>query len=344
MSNIGEQYKMRPIRQIQRVSLCNLPTPLSEAPRLSAKLGGTRVFIKRDDLTGLAMGGNKSRMLEFLMADAKHMCADVVILAVMPQSNLACQISAAASKLGMDVILFFLKDTCNKIQGNLLLDNLLGAEIRPTDIEYNDLPILSKEMDDLADELRNRGHRPYVFHYGERIPLATVAYVYLAGEIYEQLQERGLTAQYLFLASGSGCSQAGLTLGTKYFRAPLKVIGITPIHRRPVEETVHMVTDLANETAKFLDMNSTVGPDEIVIYDEYASEGPSPTKEAIEAIKLVAQTEGIFLDPIYTGKAMAALVDQIRQGKIKSSDTVILYHTGGLPAIFAYSEELLKGL
>jgi 1-aminocyclopropane-1-carboxylate deaminase/D-cysteine desulfhydrase-like pyridoxal-dependent ACC family enzyme len=334
------------IKELPRVSLCNLPTPLQEAPRLSARLGGTQVSIKRDDLTGLAMGGNKSRKLEFIMADAKGIGADVVITAGTPQSNEAFQTLAAASKLGMDTILFIFKmrkDTHNEIQSSFLY-HLLAAKIRLTDLVYDDLPILSKKMQDLADVLRARGHRPYVLHPAWRVPLGIVGYVCLAGEICNQLRERGLAAQYLFLASASGQTQAGLTLGAKYFGAPFKVIGITPTHMQSREEMVRKVADLANETARFLEMSFTFEPDEIVIHDEYASEKRSPTRGSIEAIKLVAQTEGIFLDPIYTGKAMAALVDQTQRGKIKSSDAVIFYHTGGLPAIFEYGEALLQGL
>ena len=225
-----------------------------------------------------------------------------------------------------------------------LLHHLFDAEIRHTDLVYDDRAILSKQMQDLADVLRAKGHKPYVLLPWQTMPLGLVGYVCLAGEICNQLQERGLSAQYLFLACGSGQTQAGLTLGAKYFGAPFQVIGVTPTRRQSREEMARTVADLANETAKFLEMNLTLEPDEIVIHGEYASEEQSPTRGSIEAIKLVAQTEGIFLDPLYTGKAMAALVDQTQQGKIKPSDAVIFYHTGGLPAIFEYSEAFLQGL
>jgi len=309
-----------------------------EAPRLSAKLGGPQILIKRDDLTGLAMGGNKARSLEFLMTEARDMGADIVVAVGPQQSNWLCNLTAAARKLGMDVILFVFKGT-DKIQGNLLLDKLLGAEIRFTGVEIHNISIANKQMDNLAAELRSQDRKPYVLHYGAVAPLGIAGYVTLASEICKQLQERRLTAQYLFLGSGSGCTQAGLILGARYYQAPFEVVGIMLTSPYTREEQVRSVTNESNETAKFLEMDFTLKPEEIICHGEYAA-SYAPTKKSIEAIKLVAETEGIFLDPIYMGKVMAALVDQVHNGKIKREDTVILYHSGGLPAIFAYNEEL----
>lgn len=328
------------IREIQPTGLIQLPTPLMEAPRLSAKLGTGRIFIKRDDLTGLALGGNKTRALEPLMIDAKNTGADIIVAVGPQQSNWLCTLSASARKLGMDVILFILKGD-DRVQGNLLLDKLLGAEIILTGMDVHALPILYEKMNILADELRCQGRRPYVLQYGPVTPLGITGYVYLASEICNQLQEKGVKAQHLFLASGSGCTQAGLILGAKYFKAPFNIIGINPSGTSVRAEKIRKIADLANQTAKLLEMDCIIDPGEIIVYDEYIGNGPVPTKESIDAIKLVAQTEGIFLDPIYTGKAMAALIDQILKGNIQYGDIVIFYHSGGLPAIFAYSETLV---
>lgn len=326
------------IQELHTIRLLSFPTPLMELPRLSSKLGGPQIFIKRDDLTGLAMGGNKTRALEFLMADAKDMGTDIVIAVGPQQSNWLCNLTAVARKLGMDVILFVFKGY-NKIQGNLLLDKLLGAEIVFTGMEIHELSVLYKQMDNLAAELRGQGRRPYVLHYGPVPHLGIAGYVSLALEIFRQLHEMGVTAQHLYLASGSGSTQAGLILGTKYFEANLRIVGINSSGISLRAEKIRAIADLANEAAKLLEMDCIIEPGEIIVHDEYTGNDPAPTKESIEAMKLVAQTEGIFLDPTYTGKAMAALIDQIRQGNIQSGDTAIFYHSGGLPSIFAYSEE-----
>jgi D-cysteine desulfhydrase len=331
--------KKMKIEQIQPTGLLHLPTPLMEAPRLSAKMGASKIFIKRDDLTGLALGGNKGRALEYLLTDTKNTGTDIIVAVGPQQSNWLCNLSAAARKLGMDVTLFILMGD-DRVQGNLLLDKLLGAEIIWTGMDVHALPTLYKKMDILADELRRQGRRPFVFHYGPVAPLGIAGYVYLVSEICEQLQEKGVKAQHLFLASGSGCTQAGLILGAKYFKANFNIIGVNPSGTSSKTEKIHKIADLANQTAKLLEMDCVIDPGEIIVYDEYIGNGPVPTKESIEAIKLVGQTEGIFLDPIYTGKAMAALIDQIHKGNIPYGDTVIFYHSGGLPAIFAYQEAL----
>ncbi|MDP2917509.1 MAG: D-cysteine desulfhydrase family protein [Dehalococcoidia bacterium] len=328
------------LEELGRLKLCTLPTPLMEAPQISAKLGGPRILIKRDDLTGLAMGGNKSRPLEFLMAESKKNGDDIVVTAGYQQSNWVCNIIAAARKLGMDVILFLLKGS-GRFQGNLLLYKLLGADLRFTDMEVRDLPALYKQMDSLAAELRRQGRRPHVIYYESFGPVGIASYVMLVSEICQQLQEKGLTAQYLFHTSGSGCTQAGLLVGARYFKAPFEVVGVMPNHRYTREQRVRMVADLASATSQFLDMNFSFSPEEVKYYDEYAGESYSaPTKKGIEAIKLVASTEGIFLDPIYSSKSMACLIDQIRDGRFKPQDTVIYYHSGGLPQLFFYNEEL----
>ena len=327
------------IQELRTKILPSLRTPLMELPHLSAKLRGPRIFIKRDDLTGLTMGGNKTRALVSLMTDVKDMGTDIIIAVGPQQSNWLCSLTAMGRKLGMDVILFVLKGN-DKIQGNLLLDKLLGADIMFTGMEIHELSVLYKQMDTLAARLRGQGRRPDVFHYGPVTPLGIVGYVFLTEEIFEQLQEKGVTAQHLYLSSGSGSTQAGLLLGAKYFESTLRIVGINPSRTTLRAEKIRTIADLANETARLLEMDCIIEPEEIIVHDEYIGNGPEPTKKSFEAMKLIAQTEGIFLDPTYTGRAMAALIDQIRQANIGAGDTVVFYHSGGLPSIFAYNEEL----
>jgi 1-aminocyclopropane-1-carboxylate deaminase/D-cysteine desulfhydrase-like pyridoxal-dependent ACC family enzyme len=326
------------VKDLHPLSFCTLPTPLTEAPRLSTKLEGPQILIKRDDLTGLAMGGNKARSLEYLMTEALDMEADIVVAVGPQQSNWLCNLTAAARKIGLDVVLLLLKGP-DKFQGNMLLNKLLGAEIRFTGIEIHDLATAGEQMDGLADELRSHGRQPYVLPYGAVAPLGIAGYVGLASEVYTQTQEKGLEGQYLFLANGSGSTQAGLILGAKYYQAPFEIEGIMLDPRYSRGEHVRMISDQANETARFLDMDFTFKPQNIICNDAYA-DSYGPTKKSIEAVRLVAETEGIFIDPIYTGKVMAALADHIRGGRFSREDTVILYHSGGLPGLFAYNEEL----
>ncbi len=324
------------LETLPRITLAHLPTPLQEASHLSAALGGPRIFIKRDDLTGLVLGGNKARKLEFVMADAKQKGADVIITTGGTQSNHASQTAAAARKLGMEPILILWRGVHAETQGNLLLNSLLDAEVQIID----DRSLVPKTMDDLAADLRSKGRNPYVIPTGASNPLGAVGYVNAASEICEQLKEQGLTAQYLFDAVGSFGTIAGLIVGARYFQAPFQVIGVSVARKK--EELADRTANLANETAQLLEMNLTFTPDEITIYDEYVGKGYGiPTPQGIEAIRLVAQTEGIILDPVYTGKAMSGLIDLVRQGRFTPKDTIIFVHTGGAPSIFAYAKELL---
>ena len=336
------------IERMPRIKLACLPTPLSEAPRLSAALGGPKILIKRDDLTGLAMGGNKSRKLEFILADAKAKGADILISTGAAQSNFAVQMAAAGRKLDMRTILILLKGQHTEVQGNLLLDQLLDAEVRymeVTSAEFNKgfeaLQQLSFEaMEQLANELRRKGHNPYVIPAGGDIPLGTVGYVVATREIAQQLSDLGLQANYVVVAHGAGGTQAGLAFGAKYYELPFRVIGCSVSFAK--EGCQSFCAELHNNTARMLGLDLTIGPDEVVVFDDYIGDGYGiPGKACTDAIKLVAETEGIFLDPVYTGKAMAGLIDLIHKGKFASSDTVIFIHTGGVPALFAYNKQLV---
>jgi len=329
------------IAKLPRVSLGNYPTPLMEARRLSAALGGPRIIIKRDDLTGLALGGNKCRKLEFVMADAQQKGVDTVITSGSSQSNFALQMAAAARRLGMETYLLLVKGVHVETQGNLLLHNILNSAVNIFDVADPSemFTTMLQKMNELADELRSKGRNPLVIPAGADVPLGIVGWVNAAEEIGQQLKEQKIDAQYVVLAHGGGGTQAGLVLGFKQLKLPLNVVGISVMYKKG--KAIDEVVTLVNETAKLLALDVAVTPDEVTLYDDYLGQGYGIiTDGCIEAIRLVAQTEGIFLDPVYTGKTMAGLIDLIRKGQFTPKDTVVFVHTGGLPAVFAYHQEL----
>ncbi|MCL0087421.1 D-cysteine desulfhydrase family protein [Dehalococcoidia bacterium] len=327
--------------KLPRVALGHWPTPLHELPRLSATLGGPRIFIKRDDLTGLALGGNKCRKLEYVLADALKNGVDTLITSGSSQSNHALQTAAAARKLGMEAYLLLVKGVHVETQGNLLLQNILNSTVNIVEVAdpsemFTTMP---RKMNELADELRSKGRTPLVIPAGAEFPLGTVGWVDAAEEIGRQLKDQEIDAQYVVLAHSGGGTQAGLVLGFKQLKLPLNVVGISTMYQKSA--AVNEVVTLANDTARLLGFDVTITPDEVTLYDDYIGEGYGiPTEGCIEAIRLVAQTEAIFLDPVYSAKAMAGFVDLIRKGEFTSRDTVLFIHTGGVPALFAYHQEL----
>ena len=330
------------IARLPRISLGNYPTPLMEACHLSAALGGPRIIIKRDDLTGLALGGNKCRKLEYVLADAQQRGIDTLITTGSSQSNHALQTAAAGRKLGMETYLVLAKGVHVETQGNLLLHNILHSAVNILDVADPSeiFTTLLKKMNELADELRSKGRNPLVIPAGAEVPLGTAGWVNAAEEIGQQLKEQKIDAQYVVLALGGGGTQAGLVLGFKQLKLPLDVVGISVFHNKKGKALDEVVT-MVNETAKLLALDVAVTPDEVTVYDDYIGQGYGIiTDDCIEAIRLVAQTEGVFLDPVYTGKAMAGLIDLIRKGQFTPKDTVVFVHTGGLPAVFAYHQEL----
>ncbi|MCL0057061.1 D-cysteine desulfhydrase family protein [Dehalococcoidia bacterium] len=327
--------------KLPRVALGHWPTPLHELPHLSAALGGPRIFVKRDDLSGLALGGNKCRKLEYVLADALKNGVDTLITSGSSQSNHALQTAAAARKLGMEAYLVLVKGMHVETQGNLLLQNILNSTVNIVEVAdpsemFTTMP---RKMNELADELRSKGRTPLVIPAGAEFPLGTVGWVDAAEEIGRQLKDQEIDAQYVVLAHSGGGTQAGLVLGFKQLKLPLNVVGISTMYQKSA--AVNEVVTLANDTARLLGFDVTITPDEVTLYDDYIGEGYGiPTEGCIEAIRLVAQTEAIFLDPVYSAKAMAGFVDLIRKGEFTSKDTVLFIHTGGVPALFAYHQEL----
>jgi 1-aminocyclopropane-1-carboxylate deaminase/D-cysteine desulfhydrase-like pyridoxal-dependent ACC family enzyme len=314
---------------------------LELCPRLSAALGGPQIWIKRDDCTGLALGGNKTRQLEYVLGDVLAQDADVVVHGAAVQSNYCRQLTAAAAHLGLECHL--LLSTAYQepvVQGNLLLMQLGGAHIHLTATPLS--VAFEQEKAALAESLRGEGRRPYLVSYPSSEILATAAYLRAAIELDAQLETQGINPDYLYLAAVGG-TQAGLLLGAQLLGSGYRVRGISPL--RWDLDSRGTITRAANRVAQRLDFPIEIAPGEVDNDEDYVGERyASLTPSGIEAIRLLARTEGIFLDPVYTAKAMAALVDHVRRGRLTADQQVVFVHTGGVPALFAYNEALSEPL
>lgn len=323
-----------------RIPLAVLPTPLHEAMRLREALGGPskspRILIKRDDLTALGLGGNKARKLEYLVADARSQGATTLITTGAVQSNHARMTAAAACAAGMGCVLVLTstKDVPT-VEGNLLLDSLYGAEIRlvpsldPMFAVGNDEPVVA----DVVSEEKAAGRTPYVIPVGGSSGIGVFGYVSGTAELVDQLAAAGETPSRLYYASGSRGTQAGLTLGAMLCDAPYRVYGVAVSGGEP--EKIERAKRIGNEAAEKLGLEIRLDRDDLFTDQGFIGEGYGiPTTGALEAISLLARTEGILLDPCYTSKAMAGLVAHVRDGSLAPSDTVVFLHTGGVPALF----------
>ncbi len=320
-----------------RFPLALLPTPLLEAPRLSKALGGPRIFVKRDDLTGFGFGGNKVRGLEYYIADALAQNAEVIVTGAGPQSNHIRATSAAARVAGLDVVAVMHDSRPTDAQGNLLLDELLGIQLRFTN--DSNRALVDTEIENVADELRRAGRRPYVIPRGGASALGALGYLEAVREINSQVEALSVRPPptWLVLATGSCGTQAGLIAGGKTYGAAYRILGVTV--SRPVAECVERITRISREAAKLAGREIEVGPEEALVRDGFIGPGYGiPTPEGVEAIRLVAHTEGIFFDPTYTGKAMAGLMAEIKSGRIGKDETMVFLHTGGEPGLFAHPE------
>lgn len=325
------------IAALPRLDIALKNTPIEEAKNLSKVLGGPRIFVKRDDLTGVAFGGNKLRNLEFRLAHAMKgdasMWPDTVIVGLDLQSNSARQTVGACNKLGLKTILVLEGQRPNNVQGNLLVDYLLGADVRFAAGRDEQRALL----DSLAAEVRQAGGRPHILNDNPMFDVASaVAYLETTLEVVEQLAEKGL-APTCFYMSSSGKGQAGIVLAQKLLDVEFAMHGVTATDEFHIPSRT---VAIANETAVTLGLDLTVGEDDIVNFDDFVGKGYGiPSEEGNEAVRLFARTEGIVLDPIYTGKAAAGLIAHIREGRFGEDDVVVFVHTGGTPAIFTWNEQ-----
>jgi D-cysteine desulfhydrase len=317
------------------------PTPLEAAPRFSAALGGPEIYIKRDDLLGLAAGGNKTRKLEFLVAEALAQGADTLITCGAIQSNHCRLTLAAAVKEGLKCRLVLEERVPGTYQpqagGNNFLYRLLGVEavkVVPAG------SYLKREMQALAEALAAEGRKGYLIPGGGSNALGATGYVACAQEIMAQTFEQGLNFDYVVCASGSTGTHAGLVAGFYGCQMNLPVIGINV--SRPKLQQEELVYGLVRETARFVGVQFEIPREGVTCFDDYVGPGYSlPTPEMAEAVRLLARTEGVLLDPVYTGKAMAGLIDLVRKGYFPKDSRVLFLHTGGSPALYVYQEAVL---
>ena len=325
-----------------RVRLAQLPTPVEPAPRLGSALGGISIRVKRDDLTGLALGGNKARQLEYLLGEAIHRGATAIITGAGVDSNHCRQLSAACAKLGLRACLIFRGDPPARIEGNLLLDKVFGAECRfiPAERFYD-------EFDDVATNwaaaLSARGEKPYVVNTlgfdSHSLAVAALGYVEAALEMEEQFDSLGWRPDVAYFCSGAA-THAGLALALKCLGLPCRLVGISAspfIAGKPA-----VIAQVATRAARILNLDLTFQAAEICNDDAYIGAAYGAlTAASVDALRLAARTEGLLLDPTYTAKALAGLVDHIAQGRLRTGEKVLFIHTGGAPSLFLARNETI---
>jgi L-cysteate sulfo-lyase len=318
-----------------------LPTPLEFLPRLTEHLGGPNIYVKRDDCTGLGTGGNKTRKLEFLMADAVANNADVIITQGAVQSNHARQTAAAACKMGMDCELVFEKRVTDASDpylnsGNVLLDRIFGANLR--DVEKG--TDMDAAMESVAAELRGVGKTPYIIPGGGSNCIGALGYVDCALEFMAQAEEQGFSIDHVVHATGSAGTQAGLIVGIKASGKDIPLLGIGVNAPQDVQE--EKVYKLAVETAEYVGSPGAVSREDIVANCDYVGEGYGiPTKEMNDAVMLLARLEGLLFDPVYSGKGLAGMLDLVRKGYFGDAQNIVFVHTGGVAGLFGYSDKLV---
>jgi L-cysteate sulfo-lyase len=328
------------LSRFPRVSLAHLPTPLEHLPRLSEHLGGPQIYVKRDDCTGLATGGNKTRKLEFLVADAIEKKADVLITQGAVQSNHARQTAAAACKVGMDCELVFEKrvadaDDAYNQSGNVLLDRIYGANIREVEKGSD----MNAAMEEVADELRAAGRTPYIIPGGGSNPIGALGYVNCALEFMDQANRDGLVIDHVVHATGSAGTQAGLVVGLKMTHSGIPLLGIGVNAPQDVQE--EKVWALTKETAAFVGAPDCVSREDIVANCDYVGDGYGiPTREMNDAVVLLARLEGLLFDPVYSGKGLAGMIDLVQKGFFQEAKNIVFLHTGGVAGLFGYSGQL----
>ena len=324
------------LARFPRLRFAHLPTPLEPMANLSRLLDGPNIWVKRDDCTGLAGGGNKTRKLEFLMADAEQQGADTIITQGAVQSNHARQTAAIAAKLGYECYLLLENRTGSDdpdflANGNVLLDDIYNARLSgfPAGTDMNE------EMLSLAEELRAAGKKPYIIPGGGSNRIGALGYVNAAYELVGQCNDQGLKVDHIVHATGSTGTQAGLVTGLTAIHSGIDLMGISV--RAPKEAQEENVYRLACETAEFIGSSAALNRSDVVANSDYVGEGYGmPTDGMIEAVEMTARHESILLDPVYSGKAMAGLIDLVRQGFYRREENIVFIHTGGAQALSGY--------
>jgi L-cysteate sulfo-lyase len=326
------------IEALTRFRLAQLPTPIEELKTLSRELGGPELLIKRDDQTGLALGGNKTRKLEFLVGQALEQRADTLVTAGAAQSNHCRQTAAAAARAGLRCELLLNGTKPELPNGNLLLDELLGARIHWVQRSEREA-----KLSEIPDELRKQGSNPYVIPVGGSNGVGATGYVLAMMELAEQLDEINRRVDHVVFASSSGGTQAGMIVGAKVTNFNGKLHGVS-IDQDDSDSTTYEaeLADIANETAKYIGFNGQFAASDFTVAYDYLGGGYGVVGDPErEAIRLLASREGIILDPVYAGRAMGALIDLIRKKAFRSDETVLFWHTGGAPALFSYAKDLV---
>ena len=329
------------LSRFPRIRLAHLPTPLEFMPRLTEKLGGPDIYVKRDDCTGLAGGGNKTRKLEFLIADAVKQGAETIITQGAVQSNHARQTAAAAAKLGMRCELLFENRISDPVEeylnsGNVLLDRLFDATIHHFPGGTN----MDAAMEEHANRLREEGHEPYIIPGGGSNPIGALGYVNCALELLQQANQQQLQVDHIVHATGSAGTQAGLVTGLRATHSGIPVLGIGVNAAKDAQE--QKVFHLAEETADYIGAGGCVRREDIVANCDYIGDGYGiPTESMREALLLLARLEGLLFDPVYSGKALAGLIDLVAQGEFKQGQNIVFIHTGGSVGLFGYLNQLL---
>jgi D-cysteine desulfhydrase family pyridoxal phosphate-dependent enzyme len=319
---------------IPRVRIANLPTPIETLPNLSAYLGGPKLLVKRDDLTGVAMGGNKTRKLEYVIAEAQANGAKTLITVGAAQSNHCRQTAALAARFGFECILVLNGDSQQKPSGNLLLDKMFGVEIVWCEREARE-----ETLKKTFEKAWEAGRRPFLVPLGASTPTGSLGYM----TAVEEFMAQSVQADYMVVASSSAGTQAGLVLGKELFNYTGQVLGISIDETE--EDLCNHVAELANGAAERLGKKINLTSKQVLVNAEYNSAGYGILGEQeIEAIQLFSKLEGLLLDPVYTGRAAAGMIDLIRRGYFKREQTILFWHTGGTPALFAdvYANDIVK--
>ena len=326
------------LSRFPRVRFGHGPTPLEKMENLTRHLGGAQLYIKRDDCTGLASGGNKTRKLEFLMAEAVAMRADTVITQGAVQSNHARQTAAAAARMGMKCEIILERRVTKpgplyETSGNVFLDHLLGAKVRhvPGGTDMN------AALAQVAEEVQQAGGKPYVIPGGGSNPVGALGYVNCGLELLQQANDMGLRIDIVVLATGSGGTHAGLAVGLEGTNSGIRIYGICVRQPREIQEAA--VHKLAQATAEHVGLKGGVAREAIIANSDYVGAGYGvPTPGMAEAVSLAARYEGLLLDPVYTGKGMAGMIDLVRKGFFKKDENIVFLHTGGSVGLFGYEE------